>query len=155
MKAWFLKYFLTWQFWIKYSKEETPEGKNRFYTSIYGSVRFSGGSDGQEPACSAGDPGSIPGWGRSPGPRQGNPLHSILAWRIPRTEEPCGLQSMGPQRIRHDWATNTFTFILITIVCAYWLHKRYEKSKGKFMGANLKMEKILCINAFCKLGGHL
>ena len=30
---------------------------------------------------------------------------SILAWRISRTEEPGGLQSMGLQRIRHDWAT--------------------------------------------------
>ena len=37
-------------------KEETPEGKNRFYTSIYGSVGFSGGSDDQES-----DPGSVPG----------------------------------------------------------------------------------------------
>ena len=27
---------------------------------------------------------------------------SILAWRIPKTEEPGGLQSMGLQRIRHD-----------------------------------------------------
>ena len=27
---------------------------------------------------------------------------SILAWKIPRTEEPRGLQSMGSQRIRHD-----------------------------------------------------
>ena len=36
---------------------------------------------------------------------------SILAWRIPRTEEPGGLQSMGSQREKHDWATNTFTFI--------------------------------------------
>ena len=27
---------------------------------------------------------------------------SILAWRIPRTEEPDGLQSMGLQRVRHD-----------------------------------------------------
>ena len=31
---------------------------------------------------------------------------SILAWRIPWTEEPGGLQSMGSQRIRHDWATS-------------------------------------------------
>ena len=31
---------------------------------------------------------------------------SILAWRIPWTEEPGRLQSMGSQRIRHDWATN-------------------------------------------------
>ena len=30
---------------------------------------------------------------------------SILAWRIPWTEEPCRLQSMGSQRVRHNWAT--------------------------------------------------
>ena len=32
---------------------------------------------------------------------------SILAWRIPWTEEPGGLQSMGSQRVRHDQVTNT------------------------------------------------
>ena len=32
---------------------------------------------------------------------------SILAWRIPWTEEPGGLQSMGSQKVRHDWVTNT------------------------------------------------
>ena len=35
---------------------------------------------------------------------------SILAWRIPWTEEPGRLQSMGSQRVEWDWATNTFTF---------------------------------------------
>ena len=30
---------------------------------------------------------------------------SILAWEIPWTEEPGGLQLMGLQRVRHDWAT--------------------------------------------------
>ena len=30
---------------------------------------------------------------------------SILAWKIPWTEEPGGLQSMWPQRVQHDWAT--------------------------------------------------
>ena len=35
---------------------------------------------------------------------------SILAWRIPWTDEPGGLQSMGSQRVGHDGATNTFTF---------------------------------------------
>ena len=34
---------------------------------------------------------------------------SVLAWRIPWTEEPGGLQSMGWQRIRHDWVTNANT----------------------------------------------
>ena len=32
---------------------------------------------------------------------------SILACRIPWTEEPGGLQSMGSQRVRRDWVTNT------------------------------------------------
>ena len=31
---------------------------------------------------------------------------SILAWRIPWTEEPDGLQSTGSQRVGHDWATS-------------------------------------------------
>ena len=51
-------------------------------------------------AASAGDAGSIPGSGRSPG--GGNAPHSnILAWKIPWTEEPGGLQSMGSQRVGH------------------------------------------------------
>ena len=36
---------------------------------------------------------------------------SILAWRIPWTEEPGGIK----QRIRHDWVTNTFTFTYIVV----------------------------------------
>ena len=35
---------------------------------------------------------------------------SILAWRIPWTEEPGGLQSMGSPRVGHNSETNTFTF---------------------------------------------
>ena len=34
---------------------------------------------------------------------------SILAWRIPWTEEPGGLPSRGLQRVGHDWVTNTHT----------------------------------------------
>ena len=59
---------------------------------------------GKESACNAGDLGSIPGLRRSPGEGNGSPL-SILAWKIPWTEEPGGLQSMGWQRVRHDLAT--------------------------------------------------
>ena len=39
-----------------------------------GSAGFPGGSDGEESTCSAGDLGSIPGLGRSPGGGHGNPL---------------------------------------------------------------------------------
>ena len=35
---------------------------------------FPGGSEGKASACDAGDPGLIPGWGRSPGEGNGNPL---------------------------------------------------------------------------------
>ena len=35
---------------------------------------FPGGSVGKESVCNAGDPGPIPGWGRSPGEGNGNPL---------------------------------------------------------------------------------
>ena len=40
---------------------------------------------------------------------------SILAWEIPRTEEPGGLQSMGSQKLRHNFVTNTATTILFSI----------------------------------------
>ena len=47
------------------------------------------------------DLGSIPGLGKPL--EEGMATHSrILAWRIPWTEEPGGLQSMGSQRVGHD-----------------------------------------------------
>ena len=60
---------------------------------------FPGGSGGKE-SCSVGDPGLIPGLGRSL--EKGIATRSsILAWRIPWTEEPGGLQSMGLHRVGH------------------------------------------------------
>ena len=41
---------------------------------------------------------------------------SILAWRIPWTEEPGELQSLELQKVRHIWATNTFIFFTFTII---------------------------------------
>ena len=38
---------------------------------------------------------------------------STLAWKIPWTEEPGGLQSMGSQRVTYDWMTNTVTFLIL------------------------------------------
>ena len=59
-----------------------------------------GGSDSQESTCNAQDLGSIPGLGRSS--EEGIGYHSsVLAWRIPWTEEPGRLQSMGSQRVGH------------------------------------------------------
>ena len=59
---------------------------------------------------------------------------SILAWRIPWTKEPGGLQSMGSQRVGHNWATNTHTHTHTeySIVCVYhifficwWTHRLF------------------------------
>ena len=49
---------------------------------------------------------------------KGMAIHSsILAWRIPWTEKPGGLQSTGSQRVRHDWATNTTAVASIEMQC--------------------------------------
>ena len=72
-----------------------------------GPENFPGGSDGKESACSTGDPGSISGLGIFL-LEKGMVTHSsLLAWRIPWTEEPGGLQSMGQQIVGGGGATDT------------------------------------------------
>ena len=64
---------------------------------------------GKESACNAGDTGdvgSIPGLGRSPEEEMAT-HSSILAWRIPWTEEPGGQQSMRSQRVGYNYALDT------------------------------------------------
>ena len=69
------------------------------YVSCFGG--FPGGSDSKSSACSVGDPGLTLGW-EDP-LEEGMATHSsTLAWKIPWTEEPGGLQSMGSQRVGHD-----------------------------------------------------
>ena len=51
---------------------------------------------------------------------------NILAWRIPWTEEPGGLQTMGWQWVRHHWPTNTFTLSKVHNSCR---SVRQEKRK--------------------------
>ena len=58
---------------------------------------FPGGSDGKEFSCKAGT--QVQSLGREDALEKEMAVHSsILAWRIPRTEEPGGLQSMGSQK---------------------------------------------------------
>ena len=54
-------------------------------------------SSKKNPPANAGDVGSVPELGRSPGEGNGNPLR-ILVWEISWTEEPGGLQSTGSQK---------------------------------------------------------
>ena len=60
---------------------------------------FPGGLVVNNLPANSGDSGSMPGSGRSPGVGSGN-HSSILAWKIPWTEESGGLQSMGSQKSR-------------------------------------------------------
>ena len=68
---------------------------------------FSGGSVVKNPPANAGDVGWIPGSGRSPKKEIATPS-SILAWEIPQTEEPGGLQCIGSQK-SHTWLSNSTT----------------------------------------------
>ena len=63
---------------------------------IWTFLLFPGGSEVKASACNEGDLGSIPGLGR-PLEKEMATHSSILAWRIPGTEEPGGLPSMGSQ----------------------------------------------------------
>ena len=73
-------------------------------THLHVSRGFPGGTSGKGPPDNAGDirdTGLFPGWG-DPLEEDMATHSSILAWRIPWTEEPGRLQSMGSQRVRHD-----------------------------------------------------
>ena len=76
---------------------------------IHRQLGFPGDSYAKESVCNAGDLGSIPGLGRSPRAKGMGTHSSILVWRIPWTEEPGRLCSIGSQRIGHEWVTFTFT----------------------------------------------
>ena len=80
------------------------------YHYVFG---FPGGSEVKASACNAGDLGSIPGSGRSPGEGNGNPLqYSCL--ENPMDGGAWGLQSTGSQRIGHDWATSLSLFTIMS-----------------------------------------
>ena len=74
------------------------------------------GSAGKESACNVGDLGSIPGLGRSPGEGKGYPL------QFSDLKNSMGLQSMGLQRVGHNW----MTFILWIMNCPTWSFRTYK-----------------------------
>ena len=83
------------------------------YHGLWG---FPGGSE--DSACNAGDPGSIPGLGRSSAERKGYPLqYSCLENSMDR--EAWWVTVHGVARIGHDLVTNTFTF---TVVSGWTMH---------------------------------
>ena len=79
---------------------------DRYFHYTLQCLGFPGSSDSKEFACNTGDPSSIPGFGRSPGERNGNPLQYSCLENI-MSEEPGRLQFWGSQRAGYDWPTNT------------------------------------------------
>ena len=76
--------------------------------------------------------------GRADPLQKGMATHStVLAWRIPWTEEPGGLQSMGLQRVRQDWVTNTF----VSTVDAF-----KNVHDFNFIKSTYQLEKIMFFN---------
>ena len=65
---------------------------------------------------------------------------SSLVWRIPRMEEPAGLQSLRLQRVRHDWATNTYSFLLRSLSwmgCECSPQPRGERGANRTLGTEV------------------
>ena len=73
---------------------------------IYIYVGFPGGSDSKESACEAGDLGSIPGLGRSPGEGNGDPLHYSC---LENSEDRGAWQTKGPWGHRESDTTERLT----------------------------------------------
>ena len=91
------------------------------YVCIYVYTGFPGGSVVKNPPANAGDLRdmcSIPGSGRSL--KEEVAIHSsILAWKIPWTEKPGRLQSVGSQRVGHDKCLSTSTYILFKPIVSF------------------------------------
>ena len=75
---------------------------------------FSGGSDGKESACNARDPGSVPGWGRSPGEGNGNGLQYFdhLMQRTDSLEKVLMMGKIESRRRRLDGITDSMDMSL-------------------------------------------
>ena len=114
-----------------------------FLIVFYIGVGFPGGSNSKESACKAGDPVSVPGLGRSPGERSGDPLQ-YSCWRI--------LQPMGSQRVRHNWVTNTFTQLIYNVVFVSGEQKSdsvYIYTYLSFSDSFLMLLQIFELNSLC------
>ena len=98
---------------------------------------FPGGSVVENPPANAEDTGSIPDLGRSL-KKEVTAHSSTLAWEILWTEEPGGLQSMGLQRVLHNWASDGL------MDCMDWFKpwQAGDPGRGWCFSLNLKAGKI-------------
>ena len=98
---WVLKYMCTWLIHLSLNAISSAETRGVYLSMVAQSVK-------NPPAIRETWVWSL-GWEDLL--EKGMATHSsMLAWKIPWTDEPGRLQSMGSQRVGHDWATFTFTF---------------------------------------------
>ena len=86
---------------------------NRPKTGRGNTIFFPSGSDGKESACNVGEPGSIPGSGRSPGEGNGYPLQYSCLGNL--TDRGAWQATVHRFTERQNWATNTHTRITYSI----------------------------------------
>ena len=84
-------------------QEDPFRRRDRLPTPVF--TGFPGGSDGDKFTCNSGDLGFNPWVGKIPWRRAWKPTPVFLLGESPWTEDPGGLQSMGSQRVRHNWET--------------------------------------------------
>ena len=70
---------------------------------------------------------------------------STLAWKIPWTEEPGRLQSMGLQRVRHDWATSLHFTSCISKAFGFWATFSRSKSQNYQDNSSLLGDMHACV----------
>ena len=63
---------------------------------------------------------------------------SIFAWRIPWTEEPGGLQSMGSQRVRHNWSDLAYTHRLRHLNANFHCSFNHNSQKGEITQVSIE-----------------
>ena len=93
--------------------------KFHIYVLVYTVLGFSGGSEVKVSVCNTGDPGSIPGLGRSPGEENGNPLQDSCP-ENPMNREAWWATVHG---VAKSWTQlSDFTYLLILYWCfSFWL----------------------------------
>ena len=119
---------------------------------------FPGGTSGKEPACQCWRHKRcrFHPWIRKIPLEEEMATHSnILAWRIPGTEEPGGLQFMGLQRVEYDWSDSmpsllfvarTWIFLFALASPSYWQHQvPYLPHQGSGMYPSGVPESKQCI----------
>ena len=75
---------------------------------------------------------------------------SILAWKIPWTEEPSGLQSMGSQRLGHDWADE------LTCMPTNWSKRKKKREKKLYIRRGKRWQSLFsfCLLSVSQEGSH-